>query len=110
VKRGHAFTGRVSAFVPWRCGKRAWASIRFDADCGNAQGTADRRTAAARPLAVALPCVSERTPHARELETHALMVGEGAMMGGWKTIRTSVSVTRRSSGAPRGFVRALPSR
>jgi hypothetical protein len=68
------------------------------------------RTAAARPLAVTLPCVSERTPHARELRAHALMAGESAMMGGWKTVRTRASVTRRSSGAPKGFVSALPSR
>ena len=32
------------------------------------------------------------------------------MMQAWKAIRTSASVTGRSSAAPKGFVSALPSR
>ena len=53
--------GRVSAFVPEHCGTRARASIRSDADFGSGLGSADRRSAAARPSAVALPWVRQRT-------------------------------------------------
>jgi hypothetical protein len=56
-----AIMGRVSAFVPEHCGKRARASIRSDADSGSGAGSADRRSAAARPSAVALPWVRQRT-------------------------------------------------
>jgi hypothetical protein len=58
---GDTIMGRVSAFVPERCGKRARASIRSDADFGSGAGSADRRSAAARPSAVALPWVRQRT-------------------------------------------------
>jgi hypothetical protein len=50
-----AITGRVSAFVPEHCEKRARASIRSDADFGSGPGIADRSPAVARRLAVALP-------------------------------------------------------
>ena len=60
-KAGDTIMGRVSAFVPEHCGKRARASIRSDADFGSGGGSADRRSAAARPSAVALPWVRQRT-------------------------------------------------
>ena len=60
-KVGDTIMGRVSAFVPEHCGRRARASIRSDADFGSGAGSADRRSAAARPSAVALPWVRQRT-------------------------------------------------
>ena len=50
-----AITGRVSAFVPEHCGKRAWASTRSDADFGSGAGSADHRPAATGRLAISLP-------------------------------------------------------
>jgi hypothetical protein len=45
--------GRVSAFVPERCGTRARATIRSDVDFGSGAGSADSTPAAARRLALA---------------------------------------------------------
>jgi len=56
--------GRVSAFVPEHCGKRARATIRSDADFGSGPGIADSRPAAVRRLAVTLSWVRERTAYA----------------------------------------------
>lgn len=79
---GRSITSRVCAFVPEHCGKRAWASLRFDADFGSGQGIADRRTAGATPLAVTLPWAPERTAIRPRAERSCVDEGESAMMGG----------------------------
>jgi hypothetical protein len=53
--------GGVGAFVPEHCGKRPRACIQSDADFGSGAGTAERRPAAVRRLAVTLPLGCERT-------------------------------------------------
>lgn len=47
--------GGVVAFALEHCGEQPWACIRSDADFGSGAGTAERRQAAARRLAVTLP-------------------------------------------------------
>ena len=63
AKLGDPIMGGVGAFVPEHFGKRPRACIQSDADFGSGAGTAERRPAAGRRLAVTLPLGCERTAY-----------------------------------------------